>query len=206
MATNTDYLRFTHEYLYQGETLLNVFYWQLQGSDGLPVTLDDLVQSYAIKAEIHIMSQLVDSLMWTKLTIDNLSDPNEFFEGVINIPGDDADEGMPSFVTVGVKLLRSTKITRAGYKRFTGIAQSNENAGVINYTPAEVDLIEDFCGQPQTIALTENPSRDVILAPMIIGRTKDANGVYQLDLSRVNAVNGAQVQSYLGSQNTRKPN
>jgi hypothetical protein len=49
------------------------------------------------------------------------------------------------------------------------------------------------------------PTQSISLENVIVGRTLNAQGVYEIDLARVNFVESITIKQYVTTQNSRKP-
>lgn len=204
MAVLTDIIRITNKHTYQGQELLNVFYFQIIDGPTGTISFSDMVQGWGIEYEVNILSYMHETCVWDSALFENLSDDIEFFDESYGFAGEATGDSLPAFVSVAVRLNRQTKITRNGSKRFAGYSENANLAGDMNLSQTAIDAMESFCGDPLTFTLTNVNNDDVTLLPIIVGRTKDANGVYQLDLSKINTVTSAVVRPKLSTQNTRK--
>ena len=114
-----------------------------------------------------------------------------------------AGDVLPAFNAIGVKMLRSTKVTRNGAKRFAGVAESMQVNGQLIIAQAQKDVFEDFCSSQLTIPDLNSPEKEYNIMNVIIGRTLVGSN-YELDLSKWNSVLSAQVADTVTSQLSRK--
>jgi hypothetical protein len=97
-------------------------------------------------------------------------------------------------------LIRTTRLTRHGSKRFVGVIEET----TVGNNPASTitDELSALAVAMYAGILVSGTTIDVTLTPIIIGRTK-VDGVYVLDTTKVNLVSGAEF-TRLTSQNSRK--
>lgn len=188
----------------QGQEVLNVFHYQLFLDANPSVALSDVAVSWGVFFDQFVMSLLSTTFTTSRVVIDNLSAPLEFYEGTFVATGDATGDCMPAHDTFSVKLIRQSKLTRNGRKSFSGVSENTANNGVITLPAQTVTELENFCGQPLEFLNPENGDAPYFLNPVIIGRTLNAQGIYELDLNRVNLVVGAQLNPRVRTQNTRK--
>ena len=204
MQTN-DIVRFTLKQILFGQEVRNVFYYRVQQAGGPSgFTLVDFIPVYAQRFFDQVMQFLSGDLYLNSVLYENLTDIDEFYEGTVSHSGAGALNAFSPQSALTVKLLRSNKQTRSGSKRFAGIAEQSVTNGVINFPQSTIDLIETFCGELLVLPEYVGSPEDVILDPVIVGRTKNASGVYELDLSKINPISSAEVQLNVSTQNTRK--
>jgi hypothetical protein len=204
MATVGDVIRITTKGLLQGQEVLNVFFYNINIDDTGGVDLAELGVQWGVDFDTEVVSALSTQLQYQNIILENLTDGFEFFEGTYNATGDATGQSLPVHDSLSVKLLRSSKLTRNGRKSFAGLTEDQQSSGNVALSALVISDIETFLGQPFTYVDPVDNSLQAILQPVIVGRTLDANGVYQLDLSRLNPITGATVNPRVRTQNTRK--
>lgn len=142
-----------------------------------------------------------------RTVIDNLTIPLEFGEFIGDDFGSITGDPAPSFVTISVKQLVPTRLTRNGYKRIPFPSDTNTAGNDPQVGTSDRLAIEAFFGAEVEINYTSGvTSLSAIVQPLVIGRTNvgtPEDPDYILDLSKIQFVSGAQV-SKVTSQNTRK--
>ena len=206
MATNVgDILRCTHFHDYLGQECLNVFFYQV-GVNGNPALLPfSFTDEYAADYETRVMAVMTDDVTLTRILWENLTNELDFSDVPQNRQGASTGDPAPSALALSVKLIRDSKITRNGSKRFVGLSEGLTNGNQVVLSQGITDNIEGFCGTNLFYADYDGQGNDIELRQVIIGRTLSAGNVYELDLSKVNQVDGAQVRNIIGTQNSRKP-
>lgn len=136
-----------------------------------------------------------------------VSEPGGFGEyGTYSIPlseqigthaGVAGDNQMPSFVSAGVKLNVSTRVTRPGQKRFWGLMESFQTDGVLNST--YIALVDTLAGKFSGVIALGEPVLAGSLEPYIMK-------INPLDGSMIvgQPVSGHTVSFFVTSQNSRK--
>lgn len=204
MALVGDVIQFVVSGEYLGQEVVNVFFYGLDAGAPHFIDLGLVGNDWMADFASRVLGDLSDELSYNTLTMTNLTDGLEFAVWSETITGGQDVVPLPSFCALGVTLFRTNRITRNGGKRFAGLgeAQVTDNAilpATINFTD-----IENFCGQPLVYADYNGEADTVILRPIIVGRSLNIEGKYQLDLNRINPIDGAQVRPNVSTQNTRK--
>lgn len=205
MVQDNDILQLTVFGRQQGQDVLNVFHYLYFTESVNNPSLEDIATAWGIEFDTKVLVALSTKLSYQRVLLENLTDGLEFSDGTYIASGDVTGEALPSHDTYSVKLIRSTKLTRNGRKSFAGVAENLQADGAVLLSAPQIQDIEDFCGLPLSLPVASISPDPVILSPVIIGRTLDVNGVYQLDLTKINPVTGAQLKLGVRTQNTRKP-
>lgn len=205
MSSTNDIIRIVALGTYLNQEISNVFFYKIgAGSTGALIP-EAWLTDWATLFEFEVLASLATSLTYNRLVFDNLTDGLEFADVVIDINGGRLGDPLPSSVAMGVKLARTTKVTRNGSKRYPGITEETGNGNSIILTQPAIDLIEGFHTQVLNIPDYDGAGGNLNLLNVIVGRTKNLEGVYELDLTKVNTVSDAEVKAQLTTQNSRKP-
>lgn len=199
VAANTgDLLQIVDEQVYLGQQLLNVYYYRWFSVPSVDNTVySALVDDFQSRVMNDVCQLQGELLIHTSLTIKNLSNNVDFFEKPISVTGQrtmSASTALPSYVSVGFKLIRDSLVTRNGFKRFGGLneseVQGNSWVGAIN----DINNVEDALAEFLQIGLVD------VAAPIIPKRpiTPPMGTLYPYS-----SVASAQY-SLVGTQNTRK--
>lgn len=188
----------------QTQQVVNVFHFRIFTTSGGLFDVTQAVQDWIVDFDASVLSLLSAGLVYDEVKAINLSNPIQILEIGISALGGKAGETLPIHDTVSVKLLRTTGITRNGRKAYSGIVEADNANGGLLYTPAEVTQLEDFHSTPFVWTDPDNPSFELTLTPVIVGRTLNAQNVYELDLSKINVIRGAVIAPRVRTQNTRK--
>lgn len=194
-----DLLQIIDNQTYLGEDLMNVYYYRwfstptLDNSAYIPL-LEDF-QAEVINEVVKVQNEYVTH---TTTSIRNLSNNLDYAErtsatiGTLDV---DPANTLPSYMTLGFQLIRDSLATRNGYKRFSGMIESQVegNDYVASLTP-----IGDVIGGLQenlTVGLVQ------VAAPVIVKRPIDPPVGSSYVYSSISAV----LFKGIGTQNTRKP-
>lgn len=197
MASVGDVLRIRGCQSLLGETLCNVFYYVVAVWTG-NLDLDDVLDEFVTEVIGPLTADQTTDLTWTDLNIDNLNDPDEFVERPVEWPGTTEDNVMPAYVAVGVQLVRTTKQTRHGAKRFAGYGESNWTDGVFDMPGVTVQRIVAAC--ESALDIDPGGGNQITCDPVIVG-TDPLTG--KPDPGRINAIKQAVVRRDT-TQNSRK--
>jgi len=205
MTSTGDILRFTVSGEYLGQQVVNVFFYMVSsGSNGFLSPID-FVPDWAAEFELKVVAGLSDKLIYDRVVFDNLTNGLDFADTPINVSGSIALAHMPSSVAIPVTLKRSSKVTRNGSKRYAGVLEDKTDGNVLSLDGQHKSDIESFHGDTVVLLDYDGQGNQLNLQNVVIGRTKDVNGVYQLDLSKINPIYEAQVGANVSTQNSRKP-
>lgn len=191
---------------YLDQDIANVFHYRVESIDAGSADDTLFLQEWLALFVAQFSLLLVTDYSFVGASLDNLTDGISFADVGTSATGTLVGDPMPSSVCYAFKLSRSTKITRNGSKRFAGVSENNVSGNVHTFTGVVKDDLEAFLGS--ALVVDANPDgtvNDVVLSPIIIGRTLNADGVYELDLSKINLVNGAVMNPLVTTQNSRKP-
>lgn len=204
LVQNGDVIQLTVDGQLQGQDVLNVFHFLLGVNVGGAVNISDVIPLWFIDFDTSILTLLVTDLEITSIRGINLSNPDAIYEESVQATGDVVGESLPVHDTISVKLIRTTGVTRNGRKSYSGVNEGATSNGDLLYSPAQLQAIEEFHYLDKVYPIPDEPTFEVTFQPVIVGRTQDVNGVYQLDLSKLNAIRGAEVNGRIRTQNTRK--
>lgn len=197
-----DILQFTDVQSYLGQRMLNVYTYRVDSFESL-VDYDDLAQQFELLIITPMLDLQVTTVEHETVLVRNLTSGVDIWEEPSGQTGGVAGEAFPSFVAIGIRLNRSTALTRHGQKRVGGIPEAAVSGnGLAGAFVAAADVLATAMADP--IVKTGTQDEDFVLTPVIVGRYPigDPNAG-QYDLSKVNEVSSAQVVS-VTSQTTRK--
>lgn len=204
LVLNLDIIQLTILGMLQGQQVLNVFHYRMENVSGGAINIAPMIPLWFINYDTGVLAKLSEDLVISNIIGKNLSNPIQIYEANVTANGDKLQESLPVHDTVSVKLLRTSGITRNGRKAFSGLVETDTADGNVTLTPSEISDIEDFCSDTVNYANPGDPMITVDFRPVIVGRTLDVGGIYQLDLAKINPIAGAQVNTRVGTQNTRK--
>lgn len=193
-----DLLQIVSEQTYLGQQILNVYYYRWFSAPSVdntvyPALIDDF-QARVIGDVRQLQGEL---LVHTSLTIKNLSNNVDFYEKPISLTGmrtQSMATALPSYVSVGFKLIRDSLVTRNGFKRFGGLSDGEVNGNTWVGAGTDITNVEDALAELLQIGLVE------VAAPIIPKRPilPPVGSLYLYS-----SVASAQY-SLVGTQNTRK--
>lgn len=183
-----------------GQTCLNVFHYRVASRDA-GVVYQDVQDAFNEWWGVSVVPITSANAILTRQTILNLTNGLDIHEDVVSTPGGLSGDDLPSFNAWGFQLVRTTRLTRHGSKRFVGVLE----AQTVGNEPAAglVDELNTCAAKLKEGIVRSGTAADMTLTPIIIGRTKNLAGVYELDLAKVNLVADA-VFTRITSQNSRK--
>lgn len=205
MANGGDTVKIVLSATFAGNKGQNVYWYNLGDTGQGSMSLQDVVTGWFTNYNTQIVPFISGALVYDNIYIENASNDLEFYEDIISTGGQVGGNALPAQATLTFKLVRSTKVTRNGSKRLMGVPESFQTAGLLTYPQASVDQMQDFFAEVLQFPDASNAGNDIIMSPVIIGRTLNANGVYEIDLNKFNPISNSVLNPYVGSQDTRRP-
>lgn len=205
LVSNLDIVQFEIVGTLQGQEVVNVFQYEVLHSYGGFIEMDSTVPLWFIGFDADVLSNLSVGLSIHTVRGKNLSAPIHIYEAGVTANGDRLGEPLPVHDTFSMKLIRTNGITRNGRKSYSGVTEETQSNGAVVLDQVDIDAMELWHSSEKVITQTTPPSVAITWRPVIVGRTKDVNGVYQLDLSKINTIQGAQLSTAVRTQNSRKP-
>jgi hypothetical protein len=184
---------------------LMVSYWRVENLEGVLVDADwaEVIQ-YGIQHIARVRDVMSSTAKAYRTVFNNLSKPMEYGEFIGDDFGTQSGQAAPSFEAVSVKQQVPTRLTRAGYKRIPFVSDSLSNGNALTLNTTTKTALETFFGSPTEFETTvDGEIGNMTLQPLVIGRTKNAEGVYELDLDKIQEVSSAAVQSIVSHQVSR---
>lgn len=198
-------LRITATTGYANVSMRNVYWYRYVESTAGNPDLQALVEGWAELFNTEVIQRLSERLDFTRVYGEDLTDGLDIAEVAVNYSGAVTGDALPPFNAIGVKLLRQTKLTRNGSKRLAGIPEQWSVQGLLTIPQATIDAIEAFHSGFLTVSDPVNPTNTYTLENVIVGRVPDPmGGGYVPDLTKINDVIGAQVNTTATSQVSRK--
>lgn len=204
MADVNDVIQIRHEFTVQGQACMNVFYAVIGAGSTGDLALSSFVDEYAATELLYWRDFAHEDAIFDRVVMDNLTSGLEFAEAALNAPGLQVGDGLAPVWALNVTLPRTTKITRNGSKRISGLLEQDISDGVWGLTAGKAAAIVNWCTTTQTILDYDGSGNDVFLLGRIVGRTKNIEGVYELDLSKLNAFGTPIINTVATTQRTRK--
>jgi len=186
-----DIVQITDVQTYLGQTVYNVYFYQL---DALEPAVDyvDIAEAFDNVVRSQILTVQSAAVTHPTILVKNLTNGLDIWEQVDSQPGTQGGEGMPSYVSLGFRLLRTTALTRHGSKRIGGLAESLINGNnVASAGLASVTALATVFSLP--IERVGTVDHDLTASPVIVGRFPQGDpNEGELDLSKINPVSGSQ--------------
>lgn len=189
------------------EVCNNIFHYRLDDVTGTP-TYDDILDAWAVGVLDKINDIQSADVNNVRTIVRNLTNGLDIVEDPNTAIGSVGAASSPSFVAYAFRLLRSTSLTRHGSKRFAGVDEGTHlDNSAQGSVPLLFDELETALGSPVEI---DGAGGAGFLQPVIVGRTfvagvpeEDTKDHYELDLAKINVVQGAQYIR-ITSQTTRR--
>lgn len=199
-----DILQVQHIFTGSGQQGRNVFFYEVTDFTGSPVSPFAVLDELSTQWENDLSPVL--STAWTsnEIRVDNLTDGLEFASIPTGWGGTITGDSTPAFYSLGFTLARATKLTRNGAKRLSGAPESQVNGNVQQFTAPHVALLEDYVAVTRQFLDFDGLGNNCTWTQRIIGRTLNAQGVYELDLTKINAITSATLNTRVTTQNSRK--
>jgi hypothetical protein len=182
-----------------GREAHNVFHYKLISMDaGLGYA--DIANHFADWYSLAVAPITIASAVLDLVTITNLTNGLDIHEQTVSEAGLITGDNAPSFVAWGFRLIRGSRLTRHGSKRFVGVSEDstlgNEPQATI------VDELNTCASKLHEGILVSGTTIDVTLQPVIVGRDL-VDDSYVLNPTKINTVIGAEFTA-LTTQNSRK--
>ena len=179
-----------------GQEILNRYWFRVVALTGLGEGYLEIVRDHMLTVIIPAVRAIQGAnLQYHGIDIVNFTNGIDFLNHVISpfLPGSVPQQSLPPNVNWTFRLLRETRATRHGYKRFSGVPETLQEQGMPLLdaglrTAIETALAQDIQPAPSVIPL---------LAPVIV--RLGAGGVVEA----VNDIRAAEFR-LIGTQNTRK--
>jgi len=201
-----DILQFTARYTYIGVEMLNVFFYIVKtGGVG-----GDLATTVSGSFAPNVLGQVRNLQISDTEYIDIVGRNHMSLAADVTVPyavtgNYVAGSGSPTFVSIGFRLNRDSRLTRNGSKRFGGISEDATDVNSPNYTGTIVADVEAALSADLDI-LTSLEASVGVMTPIIVGRCRLSDvgcTPGDLDLTRFSLVSSAQVTS-VTTQSSRK--
>jgi len=200
-----DILRFTAKGVYLGQQCQNVFFYQANFG-GVNSPYATWLQGFRESVIDKVRVVQSTSYAWTETDVENLTNGLDFATEVYNpqILGAKSGDPTPSFEAANIQLKRSTKLTRHGSKRFSGLIEPDVSGNTVLWTVSETDSVLDACRLHLFAVVLMVPVDHG--TPVIVGRNLVSPGPpprYELDLTKINVISDAELTA-VSTQRSRK--
>jgi hypothetical protein len=202
-----DIVQFKQFQTMSGQTILNVFNYQVGGGTiAEPSAYNELAKGFFTLASEQIRAQQNVGISHVRCIVEELG-ALEYGDFVppVPLPGTVAGESLPVFNAVSVQYVRSSKITRHGWKRFAGVPETFSSGNAL--TPGAItawnaiilNLMNPAGITVDQYDVEDNIIGEVFMRPVIVGQP-----VPPSDLIRIQVPASVAVRPNLTTQNTRK--
>lgn len=183
-----------------------VSYWEVDAMDGaLPNSGWAEFMQHGIMDIARVKEVMSVNAKAYRTVFDDLTVDGEYGEYTGDISGTMSGTPAPSFVSLSVKQIVPSHITRSGYKRIPFIGEDAYGGNANNVGIVTKTALETFFGTPVPMALEIlGVDAELTLTPLVIGRTLDIDGHYVLDMDKIQYVTAASLQNNVTTQNSRK--
>lgn len=183
-----------------GNATLNRFFYFLPQP---PDTVEAVDVVFEFETKLAAIWEAAVSVDWdgTRVTCDEVTSIQNFFDSTTNIgPGTGVGVNMPPYVSASIRLFRTTKETRSGWKRIGGILEEQQQNGALEVASlAAFNTLAD--GFADTLPSVGGSITPAIVRVTLDPATGDPNPA---DEWVYNLVASAAANSNLSTQNTRK--
>lgn len=200
-----DIIRFTTTFVQSGNEAQMVSYWQVNEINN-PVQDVSMTEAFhkLQMASIRVGGYVHVGAGALRTVMDNLTRPLEFADFSELLTGYAGGDPAPPHDAILIRQTRFNKATRNGYKRIPFIGEAVMGGLTVTNPPGAKAGVEDWFGVEASLTGVYNSENvDTRLVPIIVGRTANLAGVYEIDLTRINQVVGAVVLRPT-TQNSRK--
>lgn len=195
-----DLIRIIDNQNYISQDMMNVYYYRVTSPTGFT---NDGYESILDWFETNILAPVADiqveQLNHTTLQLVNMTNGIDIVERVENVTGTltpTTGQLLPSFMSIGFKLIRESLVTRNGYKRYGGLEETAVDGNLITLSTTLTDAIADGLKADVVVGLA------TLVEPVIVKRPLGSPPVASYLYS---SIGDAVVASAPGTQNTRKP-
>lgn len=198
---DNDILQITFVQSVTGQVVNNVFFYRADDPVGTP-DYGDVADGFISQVVVPLVATQSVDVGSTRIVIKNITNNLDIYEEANSNAGSRSGPVMPSFVAWAFRLVRSSALTRHGAKRIAGpsesdVADNGPVSGVLTVLTALATAMgEDF-------VVNDGGGNTVTLVPVIVGRTENVDGDYELDLTKINPVASANFIR-VTSQTTRR--
>lgn len=158
-------IKFTQTYGVGGQECINVFYYKQITEGGVSEGADALLPAF--QSEVYpAIENIQCSIMFTvEILVENVvpsADNASVGFGPSAEPSERVGQALPPYATWAFRLNRSTNASRHGQKRFAGVAEEDQNAGLaVGPIVALLDTcaakLDDVIGGPPPDTATFQP-------------------------------------------------
>jgi len=193
-----DLLKVVDVQTYLGQEVLNIYWYRVTSVTGF---LDEGYEAIADWFEDNVIVPVTQiqasALTHTAIRLYNMSNGIDFYEKPIDVDGAQTAAAitlLPSYVSIGFKLVRESLVTRNGYKRIGGLFDGQVDGNNFNIDAAARTDIEEAMAADIVLGVVTTAEPVIVKHP--IGSAPIASYLYS-------SIGSAQM-TRVGTQNTRK--
>ena len=146
MADGNDILRITDRQVLYGQTVLNVYFYQLQDTGEFGEGYLDSIALHFTEAVVTPVSAIQSpDIQHNEIYLENLTNGVDILTYADGYPlvGTNTGAALPPFVSAGFQLIRESRATRNGSKRIAGIREADVTNGLWVGDPDFITDIEN---------------------------------------------------------------
>lgn len=196
-----DIIQITAKGISLAEPVVNVYYYQVEtfvvGVDPYVAWLND----FRTKVMTPLKAVLNTSTAYNDYTLINVTNNVDY--AVLAATDTGTLPGLPvaPHVTFSAQLVRSSRVTRNGSKRFSGLVEEGINGSLINWVAAQKLALENGLAAD----ITTGGALPMEAKAVVVGRIPSGfPNAGDLDLSRINDIASARLGNRVTSQVSRK--
>lgn len=194
-----DFLQFTVEQFYQQQRVFNVYYYRVTSVVGLAQDYLEAINDW-LDANVNTPVRAIQNTGLEYVSIEARNLTNNVDVAVKNLTATGGiaaavDQRLPSWISASFRLVRESLVTRNGWKRFAGGAETQMVGNFWAITPALTAAIESALASDVVLGVV------TVAEPVIIKRPL----VTPLPTSHPYAsIGGSIFRAAIGSQGSRK--
>jgi len=151
---------------------LNVFYYaNVAHAGGSTSDISALSEAFGTVLVPQIAAPLTNAAHFSLVTVAYAIEPDLIDSFIVDVSGGGESETLPVFNAIGFRYERTSVNVRSGAKRFAGVPEDGQNAGVI--TPTYQTTCETLATQLGAILTWPDPVPTYGFAPVILSRYLD---------------------------------
>ncbi len=194
-----DLIRFTVFQTLYSENIQNIWYYEVNNMNGV-AGLSNLVTAFIDDLISDWTPVVTEDVIFDRLLAENLTNGLDFEDVGLDFTGDLALVAANSATAVSMKLNVSTRETRPGGKRISGIPEDRISGNTFIKTVEAWNVFE--AGVGLGISWVDSPpDNSIFAAPMVIGTDPITK---KLDLERFQRINNGDVRSTVTTQASRR--
>jgi len=171
VASLGDLLRFTDRQTFLGQTVLNVYFYRITSITGLDATYLDVLGAWFVDNVITPVASLQsDDVSHVELFMESITNGVDINSYTTDLPiaGAASGDNLPPYTSYGFQLIRESRVTRNGYKRFAGVTEPNQTNGVYTGGSTPITDIENALKSDIVIGLVTVAEPVIVKHPITV--------------------------------------